>query len=156
MRSRAEQAAMNLAEARDLRASGKSYRQIGRHLKITSGQLCHIRKQLKREKAARTRLYSAKPQASDRELPVGQTALPAGLRARLTASGYQTLGDLADRLSDPDAPRLEALAGIGPHRASLVKGLLDQFGLLVGPSDLQAAVERIFPELSEEDARAQT
>jgi len=38
------------------------------------------------------------------------------------------------------------MPGIGPHRARLVRGLLDQCGLLSGPSDLQAAVERLFPE----------
>ena len=38
------------------------------------------------------------------------------------------------------------MPGIGPHRARLVKGVLDHFGLLPGPSDLQAAIERLFPE----------
>ena len=45
-------------------------------------------------------------------------------------------------------PGLEAIPGIGPHRARLIKGLLDQFGLLPGPNNLQAAVEHLFPEFS--------
>ena len=149
MPSPSEQASANLEQARSLRASGSSYRQIGRQLALSSGQLGHIRRTLKREKAAGTRLRSKNPHATDRDLPVGQSALPSGLRQRLTASGYRTLGDLADRLADPDFPGLETMPGIGPHRARLVKGLLDHFGLLPGPSDLQAAIERLFPELGD-------
>jgi len=149
MLSQPEQANLNLEQARELRAGGAAYREIGRRLALTSSQLSHIRRKLKREKAARTRLRSADPRATDRDLPVGQSVLPAGLRKRLVASGYRTLGDLADRLADPDVPGLETLPGIGPHRARLVKALLDHFGLLPGPSDLQAAVERLFPEFGE-------
>lgn len=147
MLSLPEQAISNLEQARELRAAGVSYRDIRRRLGITSNQLSHIRRTLKREKAARTRLRSTNPLATDRDLPVGQSALPSGLRKKLTASGYRTLGDLADRLADPDFPGLETMPGIGPHRARLVKGVLDQFGLLPGPSDLQAAIEQLFPEL---------
>jgi len=68
------------------------------------------------------------------------------LRQLLIASGYRTLGDLSDRVADPDLPGLEAISGIGPHGARLVTQLLDHFGLLPGPSDLRAAVERLFPE----------
>lgn len=150
MLSQQDQAAANLAEARELRASGKSYREIRRTLALTSGQLGHIRRTLKREKAARTRLRSAMPQATDRDLPVAQSALPSGLRKALTSAGYRTLGDLADRLADPQLPRLETIPGIGPHKARLVTGLLDSFGLLPGPSDLQAAVEHLFPEFRDE------
>ncbi len=150
MLSQPEQANANLEEARELRASGRSYREIRRLLGITSGQLGHIRRALKREKAARTRLLRAMPQATDRDLPVSQSVLPPGLRKTLTASGYRTLGDVADRLADPELPGLETLPGIGPHRARLVKALLDSFGLRAGPSDLQAAVERLFPELGAE------
>ncbi|MFA6116935.1 MAG: hypothetical protein WC729_23245 [Sphingomonas sp.] len=146
MLSQPEQAVQNLEQARGLRASGTPYREIGRRLGLTSGQLGHIRRALKREKGARTRLRSTRPEATDRDLPVNQSVLPSGLRRKLTASGYRTLGDLADRLADPDFPGLETVPGIGPHRARLVKGLLDHFGLLPGPSDLQAAVERLFPE----------
>ena len=149
MLSLAEHAIQNLEQARDLRAAGIPYRQIGRRLGITSSQLSHIRRKLKREKAARTRLRSTNARATDRDLPVSQSILPAGLRKRLTASGYRTLGDLADRLADPDFPGLETMPGIGPHRARLVKGVLDHFGLLPGPSDLQAAIERLFPEFSD-------
>jgi hypothetical protein len=146
MLSQAEQALRNLEEARDLRAAGTPYREIRRKLGLSVGQLGHIRRALKREKGARTRLHKAAPEATDRDLPVSQSILPSGLRKRLTASGYKTLGDLADRLADPDFPGLETMPGIGPHRARLVKGLLDHFGLLPGPNDLQAAVERLFPE----------
>jgi hypothetical protein len=48
MLSKLEQAALNLEEARELRASGSSYRQIGRKLGLTSGQLGHIRRSLRR------------------------------------------------------------------------------------------------------------
>jgi hypothetical protein len=145
--SKAEQASLNVEQARELRASGMSYRQIGRRLGLTSAQLGHIRRTLKREKAGRTRLRSAKPGASDRDLTIGRSVLPAGLRQRLAASGYKTLGDLADRMADADFPGLETMPGIGPHRARLVKRMLDHYGLLPGPSDLQAAIEDIFPEL---------
>jgi hypothetical protein len=150
MLSQAEQAILNLEEARGLRAAGRSYREIGRQLRLTSGQLGLIRRTLKREKAGRTRLRSTKPHATDRDLPISQSALPSGLRKRLTSSGYKTLGDLADRFSDPDFPGLETMPGIGPHTARRVKTLLDHFGLLAGPSDLQAEVERLFPDLREE------
>lgn len=149
MLSRSEQAFANLEAARIERAAGRSYREIGRLLGLTSGQLGHIRRALKREKASRTRLRNAKPQASDRDLPVAQSALPPGLRASLVKSGFRTFGDLADRLADPEFRGLETVPGIGTHRAQMVKSLLDQFGLLSGPSDLQAAVEKLFPELRE-------
>jgi hypothetical protein len=86
------------------------------------------------------------PGATSRDLPVGQSGLPAGLRKTLTSSGYRTLGDLADRLSDRELPGLETLPGIGPHRMALVKRLLDYHGLLSGRSDLPAEIERLFPE----------
>jgi len=146
MLSQPEQAILNLEHARSLRAGGLSYRDIRRQLGLSSSQLGHIRRALKREKAAGTRLRSTNRQATDRDLPVSQSVLPPGLRQILTAAGYRTLGDLADRLADPDLPGLEAMPGIGPHRARLVKGVLDHFGLLPGPSDLQAEIERIFPE----------
>jgi len=145
--SQAEQASLNVEQARDLRASGTSYREIGRRLGLTSNQLSHIRRTLKREKASRTRLRSTSPQATDRDLPVSRSVLPPGLRQRLTASGYKTFGDLADRLADPDFPGLETMPGVGPHRARLVKRMLDHYGLLPGPSDLQAEIEKLFPEL---------
>jgi hypothetical protein len=146
MPSQPEQAHLNLKEARVLRASGHSYRQIRRRLGLSTGQLGHIRRALKREKAACTRLRKA-PGMSDRDLPVRQSVLSAGLRQRLSASGIQTLGDLADRLADPDFSGLETLAGIGSHRARLVKDMLDDLGLLPGPADLRAEIEQLFPEL---------
>jgi hypothetical protein len=149
MLSRAEQAAANLEQARAMRTAGQTYRQVGRQLGLTSAQLGLIRRTLKREKAGRTRLRSANPTASDRDLPVSRSALPAGLRRCLVGAGYRTLGDLADRLDDPDLPGLETLPGIGPHRARLVKRLLDSFGLLAGPGNLKAAIEDIFPEFSD-------
>jgi len=147
--SKAEQASLNVEQARDLRSAGMAYREIGRRLGLTSAQLGHVRRTLKREKAGRTRLRSAKPQASECDLTIGRSVLPAGLRQRLIASGYRTLGDLADRMADADFPGLETMPGIGPHRARLVKRLLDHYGLLPGPSDLQAAIEALFPELRE-------
>lgn len=147
MLSRQEQAVANVEEGRALRAAGLSYRQIGRKLGLTSGQLGHVRRSLKREKAAGTRLRSGKPGATERDLPVGQSVLPPGLRRTLTAAGYRTLGDLADRLADRDLPGLEAMVGIGPHKAALVKRVLDHYGLLPGTNDLQAEIEKLFPEL---------
>lgn len=147
MLSKLEQAALNLEEARALRASGSTYRQIGKKLGLTSSQLSHIRRSLSREKAAATRLRATIAGATSRDLPVGQSGLPAGLRRSLTSSGYRTLGDLADRVSDPALPGLEAAPGIGPHRVALVKRLLDFHGLLPGRCDLPEEIERLFPEL---------
>ncbi|MES2337072.1 MAG: hypothetical protein V4537_03120 [Pseudomonadota bacterium] len=144
----AEQAGANVEQARDWRAAGMPYREIGRRLGITSAQLGHIRRTLKREKAARTRLRSTRPLASDRDLPIARSVLPVGLRRLLAAAGYRTLGDLADRLADPDRPGLDALPGIGPHRARMVMRLLDHYDLLPGPSDLRLAVEALFPEFA--------
>jgi hypothetical protein len=146
MLSQAAQASVNLEQARDLRARGRSYREIRRELGITAYQLNHIRRALKREKAARTRLTNVKPYATERDLPVRQSVLSPGLRQALISSGYRTLGDLSDRIADPSLPGLESIPGIGPHRARLVTGLLDYFGLLPGPPDLRAAVEHLFPE----------
>ena len=146
MLSQSAQANLNLVRARSLRADGLSYREIRRELGITPNQLGHIRRALKREKAARTRLTRSTPSATARDLPVRLSVLPSGLRQILTASGYRTLGDLADRLADPDLPGLETITGIGPHRADLIAQLLDHFDLLPGPPDLRAAVERLFPE----------
>ncbi|TGX50288.1 hypothetical protein E5A73_17885 [Sphingomonas gei] len=146
MLSKLQQAALNLEEARGLRASGAGYREIGRKLGLSSAQLSHIRRALRREKAAGTRLKSAMPGATSRDLPVAQSGLPAGLRKNLVKSGYRTLGDLADRVSDPALPRIETIPGIGPHKADLVKRLLEYYGLLAGRSDLPAEIERLFPE----------
>ena len=146
MHRSSEQIAVDLEHARGLRACGIPYREIRRTLGLTSSQLGHIRRLLKREKAARTRLSRARPDASDRDLPVSQSALPPGLRQRLTSSGYRTLGDLADRLADPDFPGMQTLPGIGPHRARLVEALLDRYGLFSGTDDLRAAIEHLFPE----------
>lgn len=147
MLSRSEQAVLNLDLARALRAQGRTYREIRSQLGLTYAQLSHIRRALRRAKAAGTRLRGANPDATDRDLPVAQSTLPSGLRKRLTASGYRTLGDLADRLADPAFPGLETLPGIGAHRARLVEDLLRHFNLFAGPDDLQAEVERLFPEL---------
>ena len=149
MLSLLQQAAANLEEARTLRAEGYSYRQIGRQLGLSSGQLGHIRRTLKREKAAGTRLRRATPEATDRDLPVMQSALSLGLRKQLTAAGYLTLGEVADRLNDPGLPGLEAVSGIGPHKAALVKRLLDHYGLLAGRHDLQSAIEQLFPDFAD-------
>jgi hypothetical protein len=149
MLSRSQQATLNLEEARALRASGCTYRQIGRQLELSSGQLGHIRRTLSREKAGSTRLLRAVPDATDRDLPVSRSVLPSGLRRQLAAAGYRTLGDLADRLSDPDLPGLKAMPGIGPHKAALVKRLLDHYALLPGTNDLRGAIEALFPDLAD-------
>lgn len=149
MLSTLQQAAMNLDDARGLRASGHSYRPIGRRLGLSSGQLGHIRRALKREKAAHTRLRSRAPNATDRDLPVSRSVLPAGLRKILIAGGYSTLGDLADRIADPNRSGFETLPGIGPYRAALVTRLLDHYGLLAGTDDLRDRIEQLFPELAD-------
>lgn len=149
MLSQPEQALLNMEQARDLRASGLSYREIARRLELTPAQLRLIRRTLSRAKAARTRLRSTAPGATDRDLPITRSVLPAGLRQQLRKSGYHTLGDVADRLADPDFAGLETLPGIGPHRAMLVSRLLDHFGLLPGTDILQAAVEALFPEFQD-------
>lgn len=149
MLSRSQLATFNLEEARTLRASGQTYRQIKRRLGLSPAQLGLIRKTLSREKAGNTRLLRAMPDATDRDRPVGHSALPAGLRKQLISAGYRTLGDVADRLGDPDLPGLEAMPGIGPHRATLVKRLLEHYALLPGTDDLQSAVEALFPDLAE-------
>ena len=150
MPSPPEQSALNLEQARALRADGCSYREIKNRLALTSGQLSPIRRALKREKAAGTRLRSRLPQATDRDLPIAQSVLPSGLRKSLVAAGFRTFGDLADRLAEPDFAGLVTLPGIGPHRVQLIHRLLDHFGLLPGSSDLKGAIERLFPELGEE------
>ena len=149
MLSVSEQATLNLEEARSLRASGASYRQIQRHLGLSAGQVGYIRRALAREKAAGTKLRRNTPDATDRDLPVSQSVLPSGLRRLLVASGYRTLGDLADRLCDSDLPGLEKISGIGPHKAALVRRLLDHYRLLPGNDDLRGAVEALFPDLAE-------
>lgn len=146
MLSKAEQASFNLEEARSLRAQGLSYRAIRRRMAISPAQLGHIRRALKREKAARTRLAKKAPMASDRELPVAQSVLPPGLRRSLAAAGLHTLGDVADRVADADRPGLQALPGVGPHKARLVMALLEHFALLPECGDLQASIESLFPE----------
>jgi hypothetical protein len=152
MFSRSHLATSHLEDARQLRVSGRSYRQIRRELDLSPAQLGAIRRALKREKAATTRLRAKLPAATDRDFPVGQSILPLGLRKILMTAGYQTLGDLADRVSDPAQPGLETLAGIGPHRAILVRRLLDQYDLLPATDDLRAAVEQVFPDFSDSHA----
>jgi hypothetical protein len=149
MLSQPEQAMLNLEQARDLRAAGCAYREIGRRLGLTSNQLGHIRRTLKRQKAAGTRLRTRQPGATDRDLPVGQSILPPGLRKMLQSQGYRTLGDLADRLADPDLPGLATLPGIGPHRLQLIRRMLDHHGLVPGSDDLQSEVEHLFPEFGD-------
>jgi transcriptional regulator with XRE-family HTH domain len=149
MLSPSEQAHLNLDQARDMRADGISYREIARALGLTSSQLSHIRRALKRAKASQTKLRRADPAATDRDLLLSQSVLPPGLRQTLKASGLITLGDVAARIADPELPGLEALPGVGPHRAQLVKGLLDHHGLLPGPEDLRSAVKALFPEFGD-------
>ncbi|WP_159983565.1 hypothetical protein [Novosphingobium sp. 18050] len=149
MLSKAKQANFDLEQAREMRAAGLSYREIARKLALTGNQLARIRRALKRAKASRTRLRAKDPDATDRDLLISQSVLPSGLRQTLKAAGFRTLGDLARSIADPDFPGLEALPGIGRHRAQMVNGLLDHHGLLPGPVDLQAAVEALFPEFQD-------
>jgi transposase-like protein len=151
MLSPSEQATLNLETARELRAAGLSYRQIARKIGLTTGQLATVRRALKREKGAQTRLR-ATPNATDRDLTIGRSVLPLGLRQRLKAAGLVTLGDVADRLADPDFPGLQTMAGIGPHRAERIRRLLDHYGLLPGSDDMQAEIEKLFPELRDGDS----
>jgi hypothetical protein len=146
MLSQPEQAMLNLEQARDLRAAGCAYREIGKRLGLTSNQLGHIRRTLKRQKAASTRLRTRQPDATDRDLPVAQSVLPPGLRKLLKSLGYATLGALADRIADPDLPALVTLNGIGPHRMQLIRRMLDHYDLLAGSDDLQSEIEQLFPE----------
>ncbi len=146
MLSKSDQATLNVQHAREMRAAGRSYREIGRALRLSSAQLGHVRRSLKREKAARTRLRSTVTAATDRDLPISRSVLPAGLRRNLIAAGYTTLGDIADRIGDPDRPGLETLPGIGPFRARQVRTLLETLGLYADTHDLEAAVAKIFPE----------
>jgi hypothetical protein len=150
MLSKAEQANLNLSSARELRSQGCSYRDIRRQLAITPSQISHIKRALKREKAARTRLMNRAPNATYREIPVRQTALPAGLRDRLATAGLSTLGEIADRLDDLGFAGLQGITGIGPHKARHVIALLDHYELRAGSDQLQAAVEQLFPEFGDE------
>lgn len=146
MLSQLEQVSANLAAARALRADAVPYREIGRRLALTSSQLAHIRRTLKREKAGQTRLRTTTPGATARDLPVNRSALPVGLRRLLTNAGYRTLGDLADRIADRDQPGIESMPGLGPVRVRLIRSVLDQFGLYPGSDDLRSEIEALFPE----------
>lgn len=147
MPSPLEQVSANLAAARALRAEAVPYREIGRRLGLTTSQLGHIRRTLKREKGGRTRLLTTMPGATARDLLVSRSALPAGLRRILLDAGFRTLGDLADRIADADQPPLESLPRLGPIRVRIIRNLLDEFALRAGSSDLQAEIEMLFPEL---------
>jgi hypothetical protein len=83
-----------------------------------------------------------------RDFPIAQTILPQGLRSVLQSAGLLTLGDLTDRILDRERTPIEAIAGIGPYRASLIRRLLDHHELLPGAEDLKAAVADIFPDLA--------
>jgi hypothetical protein len=147
MLNKLQQARANLEEARRLRDAGRSYRQIRRQLGLTPAQLQRIRRELKREAGARTRLRQRQPGAGPRDFSVNAARLPPALRGLLIGAGHRTLGDLADRLADPDRPGLEAIPGIGPTRADMVRRLLDEHGLRDGAGDLKDAVEALFPDL---------
>lgn len=145
-----EQASLNLQDARELRAAGLTYRQVGRSLKLSGAQIRHIRKALSREKAARTVLGRGGVDVTERDLPVGRSVLPIGLRRILIAAGYRTLGDLSDILADPDFRGFAAIPGIGPHRARLIDRMLAHAGLSPEVEDLKASVRHIFPEFGDD------
>ncbi len=148
MLSQSERAVWNVEEARRLRGSGASYGQIRKMLGIGSRQLCRIRGRLRQEKAGYTIRRSQMPGATNRDLPISCSVLPARLRKSLTANGlYHTLGDLADQLADPCFPGLEILPGIGPYRSASVMRLLDQLGVRSTAANLELDVEMIFPGL---------
>ncbi len=138
----------NIEQARSMRASGLSYRAIRVELGVGASQLRNIRRGLRREKAGYSILKLRAADASNRDLPVKCSVLPAGLRkALLTSKICHTLGDLADRLADPKFPGLETLPGIGPHRSALVKRLLNELCVRPACFDLRDEVELTFPEL---------
>jgi hypothetical protein len=147
MLNKLQQASANLGQARQMRAAGHSYREIGRHLGLTPAQLCRIRKVLKQEKGAATRQRQLRPDTGPRDLTVNASDLPPALRRLLMTAGYRTLGDLADRLADPELPGVETIQGIGPGRAEMIRRLLDRHGLLLRRGDLKSKVEALFPEL---------
>lgn len=151
MLSRPEQATCNLEDARDLRMAGHSYARIRQKLGLSASQISLIRRTLKRAKAAQTRLLKIRPDATVRDLPIGQSILPADLRKRLIAAGFHTLGDLTQRLADPCLPGLETLPAIGPYRVQLIKRMLAHFDLLPEANDLKAAIEALFPEWGDDD-----
>lgn len=149
MLNKLQQARANLAAARRLREAGRSYRQIRRELGLTPAQIGRIKRELGREKGALTRLRQRRPDVEPRDYSVNASSLPPTLRRLLVAAGYRTLGDLADRLSDPDAARLETIAGIGPTKADMIRDLLDRHALLAGSDDLQSKIEALFPEMKD-------
>lgn len=149
MYSRAQQANLNIEHAREMRARGLSYRDIRRQLAISPSQISHIKRALKREKGAKTRLRNNSPDATSRDIPIRQTVLPPGLRDRLVAYGFRTLGDIADRLAEPDFAGLHVIGGLGPYKVRLITDLMDHYELLPGSDDLQDTIEHLFPELSD-------
>lgn len=149
MLSRADQAHLNMQQARELRVAGVAYLEIARRLALTSNQLRLIRKALNRSKAGQNRLQATNPHATSHDLPISRSTLPAGLRERLEAAGYRTLGDIAQSLNNPEFPGLETLPGIGPQRANIVWDLMAHFDLLGGPDNLRAQVEANFPDLED-------
>lgn len=149
MSNKLEQANRDLDAARDLRSAGTPYREIRRRLGLSVGQLGRIRRALKRERGGLTRLRSTSG-ATDRDLPISRSALPSGLRSLLGAAGISTLGDLADRFDERGLAGLNAIPGVGPHRARLMTDLLARYDLWPGGEDLRAEIERLFPELAEQ------
>jgi len=92
-------------------------------------------------------MLNQSPLATDRDIPIRQTALPIGLRTYLVAAGFRTLGDLSDQLVDEQFSGLLKIPGIGPHKARLVLALLERHDLASTSGDLQTTVERLFPDL---------
>lgn len=139
---------VNLAHARALRDEGRSYRQIRRALALTRGQGAWLKKRLVRERRLAGQLQRELAVAPAAALPVRRSGLPPQLRARLIGAGYQTLGDIADAIADPDRPGPAAVSGIGPVALARITALLASVGLgTAADGDLQASVEALFPEM---------
>jgi hypothetical protein len=137
-----------LAQARALRDAGRSYRQIRRALALTRGQGAWLKKRLIRERRLAGQLQRQLDAAPAAALPVRRSGLPPQLRARLIGAGYQTLGDIADAIADPDRPGPAAVGGIGPVALARIAALLASVGLgTAAGGDLQASVEALFPEM---------
>ena len=123
MISIAQQARANLERARELRAAGRTYRQIRRQLGLTSSQICRIRRTLKREKAGLTRLSLLNPKATPHELSVGACELPPAL-CHAAADHGRLLADTLFGIEDEAGDLLQAgidWAAVQPFETAILQ-----------------------------------